>query len=121
MDADVPGVAALVAGNTSLAPPVTQLPAIELKNVSKSFETGQSKVHALRSVDLSIPNKEFVCILGPSGCGKSTVLGMIAGLITPDSGSVNIDNGTVADARSARRIGLVFQDAVLLPWRTVAE
>jgi NitT/TauT family transport system ATP-binding protein len=75
----------------------------------------------LQSVDLSILNKEFVCILGPSGCGKSTILGMIAGLIAPDAGSVSIENGPVDAARSSRRIGLVFQDAVLLPWRTVAE
>jgi NitT/TauT family transport system ATP-binding protein len=121
MDADVPGVAARVAGRGGLALPVTQSPAIELRNVSKIFESGQSKVHALQSVDLSILNKEFVCILGPSGCGKSTILGMIAGLIAPDAGSVSIENGPVDAARSSRRIGLVFQDAVLLPWRTVAE
>jgi NitT/TauT family transport system ATP-binding protein len=121
MDTDVPGVAAFVAGKAGLTLPVTQSPAIELRNVSKIFETGQSKVHALQSVDLSILNKEFVCILGPSGCGKSTILGMIAGLIAPDAGSVSIENGPVDVARSSRRIGLVFQDAVLLPWRTVAE
>jgi NitT/TauT family transport system ATP-binding protein len=121
MDADAPGVAALVAGKAGLALPATRSPAIELRNVSKIFETGQSKVHALQSVDLSILSKEFVCILGPSGCGKSTILGMIAGLIAPDAGSVSIENGPVDAARSSRRIGLVFQDAVLLPWRTVAE
>jgi NitT/TauT family transport system ATP-binding protein len=121
MDADVPGVAERVAGRGGLALPVTQSPAIELRNVSKIFESGQSKVHALQSVDLSILNKEFVCILGPSGCGKSTILGMIAGLIAPDAGSVSIENGPVDAARSSRRIGLVFQDAVLLPWRTVVE
>jgi NitT/TauT family transport system ATP-binding protein len=121
MDADAHGVAALVAGKPGLVLPATQSPAIELRNVSKIFETGQSKVHALQSVDLSILNKEFVCILGPSGCGKSTILGMIAGLIAPDAGSVSIENGPVDEARSSRRIGLVFQDAVLLPWRTVAE
>jgi NitT/TauT family transport system ATP-binding protein len=121
MDADAPGVAALVAGKAGLALPAARSPAIELRNVSKIFETGQSKVHALQSVDLSILNKEFVCILGPSGCGKSTILGMIAGLIAPDAGSVSIENGPVDVARSSRHIGLVFQDAVLLPWRTVAE
>jgi NitT/TauT family transport system ATP-binding protein len=121
MDADAPGVAALVAGKAGLALPATRSPAIELRNVSKIFETGQSKVHALQSVDLSILSKEFVCILGPSGCGKSTILGMIVGLIAPDAGSVSIENGPVDAARSSRRIGLVFQDAVLLPWRTVAE
>ena len=121
MDADVHGVAALVAGKPGLVLPATQSPAIELRNVSKIFETGRSKVHALQSVDLSILNKEFVCILGSSGCGKSTILGMIAGLIAPDAGSVSIENGPVDEARSSRRIGLVFQDAVLLPWRTVAE
>ena len=121
MDADAHAVAAPIAVAAGLVLPAARPAAIELKNVSKIFETRQSKVHALQSVDLSIRNEEFVCILGPSGCGKSTILGMIAGLIAPDAGSVSIENGAVDAARSSRRIGLVFQDAVLLPWRTVAE
>jgi NitT/TauT family transport system ATP-binding protein len=101
--------------------PVMGPPVIELKDVSKIFETKRSSVHALKSLDLSIRNKEFVCLLGPSGCGKSTILGMIAGLVRPNTGSVTIAGKSVETARSSHRIGLVFQDAVLLPWRTVAE
>jgi NitT/TauT family transport system ATP-binding protein len=94
---------------------------ITLDAVTKIFEARGSAVRALDPVSLSVRNKEFVCVLGPSGCGKSTILGMIAGLIIPSSGTVAINGRATDDARKAHQIGLVFQDAVLLPWRTVAE
>ncbi len=121
MDASAQGAVASVHGAADSLLPAIGAPVIELKGVSKIFETKRSSVHALKSVDLSIRNKEFVCVLGPSGCGKSTILGMIAGLVRPNTGSVTIENRSVDVARSSHRIGLVFQDAVLLPWRTVAE
>jgi NitT/TauT family transport system ATP-binding protein len=121
MDADVEGGETSILGGVDPLLPVTSRPVIELKGVSKIFETKQSRVHALKSLDLSIRNKEFVCVLGPSGCGKSTILGMIAGLVRPNTGSVTIEGESVETARSSHRIGLVFQDAVLLPWRTVVE
>jgi NitT/TauT family transport system ATP-binding protein len=96
-------------------------PAIALDSISKTFESRNGSVHALDSISLSIRNKEFVCIIGPSGCGKSTILGMIAGLTRPSAGSVTINGDSIEAARRAHQIGLVFQDAVLLPWRTVAE
>jgi NitT/TauT family transport system ATP-binding protein len=96
-------------------------PVVTLDGVSKTFESRHGQVRALDAIDLSVRNKEFVCILGPSGCGKSTILGMIAGLIQPSAGSVTINGSSIAAARKAHQIGLVFQDAVLLPWRTVAE
>jgi len=94
---------------------------IELKDVSKTFDTRQGKVQALDRVSLSIRPNEFVCLLGPSGCGKSTVLSMLAALNRPSAGSVTIDGRSADDARKENKIGLVFQDAVLLPWRTVEE
>jgi NitT/TauT family transport system ATP-binding protein len=95
--------------------------AITLDGVTKVFETRRGEVHALEAIDVSVRNKEFVCLLGPSGCGKSTILGVIAGLIKPTKGSVRIQNGPVEAARRGHQIGLVFQDPVLLPWRTVHE
>jgi len=94
---------------------------IALADVTKIFQTRQGEVHALEAISFAICDNEFVCLLGPSGCGKSTVLGMIAGLIKPTSGSLTIDGNSIELARRNHQIGLVFQDAVLLPWRTVAE
>jgi NitT/TauT family transport system ATP-binding protein len=94
---------------------------IVLDAVTKTFATRHGEVRALDPVSLAVRNKEFVCLLGPSGCGKSTILGAMAGLVTPTTGTVTINGGTIDAARKAHRIGLVFQDAVLLPWRTVTE
>jgi NitT/TauT family transport system ATP-binding protein len=94
---------------------------IALNAVTKVFQTRRGEVHALDTVTLSIHHKEFVCLLGPSGCGKSTILSLIAGLARPNTGAVTIDGQSVDAARHAHQIGLVFQDAVLLPWRTVSE
>jgi NitT/TauT family transport system ATP-binding protein len=94
---------------------------IALRDVTKIFESRSGPVHALDAIDLSVRNQEFVCLLGPSGCGKSTILGLTAGLTKPSSGTVTINDQSIETARKAHRIGLVFQDAVLLPWRTVAE
>lgn len=94
---------------------------IELQGLTKAFHTRQGEVRALEGVNLSVRNNEFVCLLGPSGCGKSTILGSIAGLTKPTAGAVSIEGKSVEEARAAHQIGLVFQDAVLLPWRTVSE
>src|SRR5262249_48697617 len=94
---------------------------ITLDNVTKVFQTRQSEVHALDGIQLSVRDKEFVSLLGPSGCGKSTILGIIAGLTKPSSGTLKIHDKSIDVARQRHQIGLVFQDAVLLPWRTVYE
>ena len=110
----------------SLRDKAAKVPAVEasdiaLNGISKVFSTRRGDVHALDDVTLSIRRKEFVCLLGPSGCGKSTILTLIAGLAKPSAGSVTVDGRSVDAARRNRRIGLVFQDAVLLPWRTTSE
>jgi NitT/TauT family transport system ATP-binding protein len=94
---------------------------IELARISKSFQSRAGRVDALDGIDLSVRAQEFLCIIGPSGCGKSTILNIIAGLVAPSTGAASINGLDVLDARTAHQIGLVFQDAVLLPWRTVAE
>ena len=110
----------------SLRDKAAKVPAVEanditLNGISKIFTTRRGDVHALDDVSLSIHRKEFVCLLGPSGCGKSTILTLIAGLAKPSAGSVTVDGRSVEAARRNHRIGLVFQDAVLLPWRTASE
>jgi NitT/TauT family transport system ATP-binding protein len=101
--------------------PAVEANDIALNGISKIFTTRRGDVHALDDVNLSIRRKEFVCLLGPSGCGKSTILALIAGLAKPSVGSVTVDGRSVDEARRNNRIGLVFQDAVLLPWRTANE
>lgn len=66
----------------------------------------------LREVDLTVPDGAHIALMGPSGCGKTTLLRVLAGLQTPDSGTVRVEPG---------RMSCVFQEPRLLPWRTAAE
>jgi NitT/TauT family transport system ATP-binding protein len=95
--------------------------AIEIERLSKSFRLHGSDVLALDSIDLSIRPGEFVALVGPSGCGKSTLLRIVAGLEAATGGSVHIDDKTPDQARRARFFGVAFQDAGLLPWRSVVK
>ena len=90
-------------------------PHIALLQVSKSY--GGSRI--LEGIDLAVEPGEFVSLVGPSGCGKSTMLKLIAGLIPPSAGTVSIDGQSPAQVRKS--ISFIFQDATLLPWRTVEE
>lgn len=94
--------------------PEPRSPLLTLKGVSKAYSTG---VVALKNVDLTIGQGEFLSLLGPSGCGKSTVLRLIAGLGELTQGSI-IWHGS--DNRVAQRdIGFVFQEPTLMPWANV--
>src|SRR5689334_8110324 len=99
-----------------------------VRGVRKTFEAELAPVRALRGVDLDVGAGEFVSIMGPSGCGKSTLLNLIAGLDSPDEGTIAIAGdqieGMSADdlARMRRRhIGVVFQFFNLLEGMTVLE
>jgi len=78
-------------------------------------------VTALENISFSLRAGGFLCVLGPSGCGKSTLLRVVADLIAPSSGTVTVLGCTPRQARADRTLGFVFQDAALLPWRTVLE
>lgn len=92
---------------------------LELKGLTKIFTDDAGTAEVLRSVDLKVPEKEFLCILGPSGCGKTTLLRCIAGFET-FTGSVLID-GQPRTQPGTDRI-MVFQDFnQLFPWKTVEK
>jgi NitT/TauT family transport system ATP-binding protein len=94
-------------------------PAIDLRGVSKRFSTRGGGVEAISSLSLTIGSGEFVAVIGPSGCGKSTLLKMVAGIESPSGGTIIVEGGTPDQARRRRLFGVVFQDPVLLPWRTL--
>jgi NitT/TauT family transport system ATP-binding protein len=77
---------------------------------------------ALRDVSFAVRSGEFVSIVGPSGCGKTTLLRLVAGLERPTTGTLKVAASPPGGKGTAtRRVGLVFQDATLLPWRTVTD
>src|SRR6195256_3563060 len=91
---------------------------VALRSVVKRFDD----VEAVRSIDLDIPNNEFVVLVGPSGCGKSTTLRMIAGLEEVTSGDILIDGELVNDLPPKDRdIAMVFQNYALYPHMTAYE
>lgn len=88
---------------------------ILIDGVSKTFNTASGHtVEALRKVDLTVQENEFLCVVGRSGCGKSTLLNMIAGFLKPSQGSIAVD-GAVIDGPGKGK-GVVFQNLALFPW-----
>ena len=101
---------------------------LELREVSKAYETGAAEVHALRQVSLSVDGGELVAVMGPSGSGKSTLLTIAGSLEEPTSGQVLVAGNDLSDlsandqAKLRRRlIGYVFQDFNLLAGLTAVE
>lgn len=92
---------------------------IQIEQVTKTFQTGTSSFTALRDVNITVNESEFVCILGPSGCGKSTLLRIVAGLEQATGGKVDY-NGTPVN-KPDKKIGMVFQNYSLMPWLTVQD
>ncbi len=94
---------------------------LNINHVSKSFARIEKDdiTNALADVDLHFHSKEFVSLVGTSGCGKSTILRLIAGLITPTSGSLDISGTPITKPGPDR--GMVFQKPTLFPWLTVKK
>ena len=93
---------------------------ILLDRAAKTFVTrGGEHVEAIAEVSLQVARNEFVCLVGPSGCGKSTLLRLVAGLVTPTSGTVSIGGAKVTEPRDDT--GIVFQAPTLLPWASILD
>ncbi|MCG8157856.1 ABC transporter ATP-binding protein [Brenneria goodwinii] len=97
----------------------TARPAIVVRDANVIYPAADKPVHALKDINLTIRQGEFVSFIGPSGCGKTTLLRVIADLEPITSGDVLVNDMTPSEARQARAYGYVFQAPVLLPWRTV--
>ncbi len=92
---------------------------IRIEHMSKVFRLGRSRLTAVADANLMTPQGSFLALLGPSGCGKSTVLRILADLEEPSAGRVFIHGVPPSAARRQHLFGIAFQDAALLPWRSV--
>ena len=98
------------------APP----PAISLRGVSRDFETpGGAPYRAVQDVSFDVAPGAFVSVVGPTGCGKSTLLNLVAGLLMPTAGRVEVGGEALAGLN--RRATYMFQQDALLPWKTVLD
>lgn len=101
---------------------------LEIKEIRKSFGTGDSKVDVLKGINLEIGKGEFCVLLGPSGSGKSTLLNIIGGIDGADSGSITIEGECIEDMTEKKlslyrrkHLGYIFQMYNLIPNLTVRE
>ncbi|WP_300295607.1 ABC transporter ATP-binding protein [Ferrovibrio sp.] len=108
-----------------MADPAPQSPLVHIRNVSKHFGEGETRVDALRNVSIEVYPGQVVALLGPSGSGKTTLLNVIGCILEPSSGWVKLDNEIVYDGRWLRsdlrrlrleKIGFIFQFHNLLPF-----
>ncbi|MBV1901771.1 MAG: ABC transporter ATP-binding protein [Kordiimonadaceae bacterium] len=111
------GIAASETAKTSSTVPSHQQVAVSLENASVKF----GAFTAISDLSREIKEGAFYTILGPSGCGKSTFLRLLSDLVPAASGNVEIFGKSTKAARLGRELAFVFQDATLLPWRTVLE
>src|SRR5712671_3633622 len=102
--------------------------AVSCRHVTKEFGTGDNRALVLRGVDFDVQFGELTLLVGPSGCGKTTLISVIAGLLDPTAGAVEVLGAELAHLRGrplvefrGRNIGFVFQQYNLLPALTAAE
>lgn len=96
-------------------------PIIDAHHVDMVFAKGNLRTSVLQDVTLAVRAGSFVSLLGPSGCGKSTLLKILGGLLEPTAGDVLVGGRPAAEAVQHREVGIVFQQPVLLPWKTALK
>jgi putative ABC transport system ATP-binding protein len=103
-------------------------PVVQLKGVSKTFQSAGGPVVVLEEVDLTLEPGQKASLVGPSGSGKSTLLSLIAGLLRPDTGTVEIDGVSLSDLNDrdravlrSRHIGIALQSENLIPFLSALE
>lgn len=102
-------------------PPADATEAVVVRGVERIFHGAKgATVTALTGIELTVHDGEFVSLIGPSGCGKSTLLRLIADLDEPTAGDIRVFGRTARQARIDQAYGIAFQQAGLLPWRSVA-
>lgn len=94
---------------------------VSIRGVWKKFDSKGAVTAVVEDVNLQVRQGQFVTLIGPSGCGKSTLLRIVAGLVTPDRGSVTISGESTSHAAAKKHIGFVPQSPALLPWRSVLK
>ena len=90
---------------------------VVVHGITKEFDSGQTRIRALGGVSLEVRDREFFGIIGPTGCGKTTLLHIIAGLEQQSTGTVEF----IGERHSKSIVSMVFQEAALMPWRTVED
>ena len=89
---------------------------LELKNIKKDYISSDTKVSALKGIDITFRKHEFVSILGPSGCGKTTLLKILIGIENSTSGEIIKNNKDITNLDPSKRgMGIVFQNYALFP------
>jgi NitT/TauT family transport system ATP-binding protein len=111
---------AALANSRSLATS-TPLPAVSVQNVSMVYSVKRAPVAALDDVSLELQAGEFVSLIGPSGCGKSTLLRLIADILTPTAGHIEVAGLSPKEARRRHAYSFVFQNPTLFPWLTLQQ
>jgi NitT/TauT family transport system ATP-binding protein len=94
---------------------------IVARGICVDFTVAGRVNRVLHDVNFSVPKGGFVSLIGPSGCGKSTLLNVLAGLLAPTAGDVSVAGVAPIEAVRQRRIGIVFQEATLLPWKNALD
>lgn len=90
---------------------------LELKQVSKHYDTGPRRIDVLQNISLRVERGEFAAVIGPSGCGKTTLFKLIGGLLTPTAGEIWLEGKEIAGKTG--HVSYVPQQKTLFPWRSV--
>ena len=99
---------------------------IKIRGLTQTFGARETEVAAVNDIDIEVKDNSFLTLLGPSGCGKTTTLRLIAGYLTPDHGTIEVDGRVLSSPQSvvspeSRGMGMVFQNYAIWPHKTVFE